>query len=312
MPNLKDIRSRIKSIKNTQKITQAMRMVAAAKVKKAENSLKASRPYTDLLTNMMSQVFPLLTGNMDELRESRFYEALCPHHAKRVGLFVVSADRGLCGTYNASIIKRLTELVKQYEKRHQSVRLYLVGNKAIRHVNKYHPDVQVLNTAYGLNVPVEYIHASQAGDVLLDAFLENRIDQIDVLYTQFINMVTYDATHRTLLPLDISAYEAKPTALVQPSKERTTTKEIASELEFEPGAVELVEEIIPMYVKRQLYSALLESSTSELAARMAAMDNASKNAKDLIYNLTLVYNKARQAAITQELMEIVGGAEALK
>jgi F-type H+-transporting ATPase subunit gamma len=309
MPNLKDIRSRIKSIKNTQKITQAMRMVAAAKVKKAENSLKASRPYTDLLTTMMNQVLPLLTSNMDELRESRFYDALRPHHAKRIGLFVVTADRGLCGTYNASIIKQLTEALKRYDRQHQSVRVYLVGNKVIRHVKKYHADLQVLNTAHGLNVPVEYIHANEAGDLLLDAFLDNRIDQIDVLYTRFVNMVTYDATHRTLLPLDISAYQSTHTPQ---ATEARVKQEVQSELEFEPGAVELVEEIIPMYLKRQLYSALLESSTSELAARMTAMDNASKNAKELIYNLTLVYNKARQAAITQEIMEIVGGAEALK
>lgn len=311
MPNLKDIRYRIKSIKNTQKITQAMRMVAAAKVKKAENSLKASRPYTDLLSAMMDEVLPRLTSNMDALRESRFYDALRPHNAKRIGLFVVSADRGLCGTYNASIIKKLTELIKGFDKRHQSVRLYLVGNKVIRHVNKYHPDIQLLASAHNLGVPVEYIHADKAGDMMLEAFLENRIDRIDILYTQFVNMVTYEAKHQTVLPLDLTRFdESKTTVSHANSSERK--KAIASELEFEPGEVELVEEIIPMYLKRQLYAALLESSTSELAARMTAMDNASKNAKDLIYNLTLVYNKARQAAITQEIMEIVGGAEALK
>ncbi len=307
MPNLKDIRSRIKSIKNTQKITQAMRMVAAAKVKKAENCLKASRPYTALLTNMMNEVLPRLSDNMDALRESRFYDALQSHQSKRVGLFVVSADRGLCGTYNAAILKKLTELFKQYSKKHQNVRLYLLGNKVIRHVHRYHPDVQVLKTAHSLGIPVEYIHADAAGNVLLDAFMDNRIDQIDVLYTQFNNMVSYEPVHRKILPLNMESFQK----VVDADAASTKSSEIKSELEFEPGVAELVEEIIPMYIKRQLYSALLESSTSELAARMTAMDNASKNAKDLIYNLTLVYNKARQAAITQEIMEIVGGAEAL-
>jgi F-type H+-transporting ATPase subunit gamma len=309
MPNLKDIRSRIKSIKNTQKITQAMRMVAAAKVKKAENSLKASRPYTHLLTNMMNQVLPRLSENMDALRESRFYDALQTHKAKRVGLFLISADRGLCGTYNSAILKKMTELFHIYEKRHQNLRLYLVGNKVIRHIHRYHPDAQVLDTAHGLGIPVEYIHADQAGNALLDAFMNNRIDQIDILYTQFNNMVSYEPVHRSILPLNIEAFSSSQH--LTKSVTAVKKKMVQSELEFEPGPVDLIEELIPMYVKRQLYSALLESSTSELAARMTAMDNASKNAKDLIYNLTLVYNKARQAAITQEIMEIVGGAEAM-
>ena len=306
MPNLKDIRTRIKSIKNTQKITQAMRMVAAAKVRKAENNLKQSRPFTQLLESMLARILPELSSHADVLKESPFYNALSPRAVKRVGLFVVAADRGLCGSYNSAILKKLNLILSQYKAQHINVRLYLVGNKSIRYVAKQYADLEVLATAHNLGLPVEYIHADKAGDVLIQAFTQSRIDRIEMLYTQFNNMVSYEPIHKTILPLNVDELQRNA-----PEADSADSK-LNSELEFEPGPVDLIEEIIPMYVKRQLFSALLESMASELASRMTAMANATDNAKDLIHRLTLVYNKARQAAITQEIMEIVGGAEALK
>ena len=306
MPNLKDIRTRIKSIKNTQKITQAMRMVAAAKVRKAENNLKQSRPFTQLLESMLARILPELSSHADVLKESPFYNALSPRAVKRVGLFVVAADRGLCGSYNSAILKKLNLILSQYKAQHINVRLYLVGNKSIRYVAKQYADLEVLATAHNLGLPVEYIHADKAGDVLIQAFTQSRIDRIEMLYTQFNNMVSYEPIHKTILPLNVDELQRNA-----PEADSADAK-LNSELEFEPGPVDLIEEIIPMYVKRQLFSALLESMASELASRMTAMANATDNAKDLIHRLTLVYNKARQAAITQEIMEIVGGAEALK
>lgn len=306
MANLKDIRTRIKSIKNTQKITQAMRMVAAAKVRKAENSLKQSRPFTALLEALLLRILPELTSHADALKESSFYNALTPRAVKRVGLFVVAADRGLCGSYNSAILKKLNLILTQYQAQHINVRLYLVGNKSIRYVAKQFANLEVLATTHNLGLPVEYIHADKAGDALIQAFTQNRVDRIEMLYTQFNNMVSYEPIHKTVLPLNVEALQENVTSV------QVDESKLSSELEFEPSAVSLVEEIIPMYVKRQLFSALLESIASELASRMTAMANATDNAKDLIHRLTLVYNKARQAAITQEIMEIVGGAEALK
>ena len=186
------------------------------------------------------------------------------------------------------------------------MRLYLVGNKSIRYVAKQFAHLEVLATAHNLGLPVEYIHADKAGNALIQAFTQNRVDRIEMLYTQFNNMVSYEPIHKTVLPLNVEALQENTT------ESNVSDNKLSSELEFEPSAVSLVEEIIPMYVKRQLFSALLESMASELASRMTAMANATDNAKDLIHRLTLVYNKARQAAITQEIMEIVGGAEALK
>ncbi|XVJ51075.1 MAG: ATP synthase F1 subunit gamma [Vampirovibrio sp.] len=306
MPNLKDIRTRIKSIKNTQKITQAMRMVAAAKVRKAENHLKQSRPFTDLLEQLMIKVFPELLCHLDVLRESPYFHTLHTGTVRRVGLFVVAADRGLCGSYNSVMLKKLNTLLTEYREQNIVVRLYLVGNKSIRYVAKQHADLEVLAKAHHITLPVDYIHAEKAGDLLLQAFLNRKIDRLEVLYTQFNNMVSYEPIHKAVLPIDLEALEAK--ALNAPAQE----KKLGSSLEFEPEPLALIEEIIPMYVKRQLFGVLLESVTSELASRMTAMANATDNAKDLIHRLTLIYNKARQAAITQEIMEIVGGAEALK
>ena len=307
MPNLKDIRTRIKSIKNTQKITQAMRMVAAAKVRKAENHLKQSRPYTQLLESMMASVLPELTRNLGVLKESPYYNVLQPRAVRRVGLLVVAADRGLCGSYNSVILKKLNQLLQDYRDKHVNVRLYLVGNKAIRYVAKQHADLEVLATAHHLELPVKYIHAERAGNKLLQAFLNNQVDRLEVLYTQFNNMVSYEPVHKAILPLDVESLQAQETL-----EDMNEKKGLPSELAFEPDALSLIEEMIPMYVKRQLYSVLIESMASELASRMTAMANATDNAKGLIHRLTLVYNKARQAAITQEIMEIVGGAEALK
>jgi F-type H+-transporting ATPase subunit gamma len=306
MANLKDIRTRIKSIKNTQKITQAMRMVAAAKVRKAENSLKQSRPFTALLESMLLRILPELTSHADELKESPFYNALTPRTVKRVGLFVVAADRGLCGSYNSAILKKLHLILTQYHAQHINVRLYLVGNKSIRYVAKQFAHLEVLAHKHNIALPVEYIHAEKAGHTLIQAFTQNRVDRIEMLYTQFNNMVSYEPMHKAVLPLNVEALEKNV------ENTEVTASALSSELEFEPSPVALVEEVIPMYVKRQLYSALLESMASELASRMTAMANATDNAKSLIHRLTLVYNKARQAAITQEIMEIVGGAEALK
>jgi len=303
MANLKDIRTRIKSIKNTQKITQAMRMVAAAKVKKAEKSLMDSRPYTELLMTMMAQVLPELPSLTAELRESKYANVVSGREVRRVGLFVVAADRGLCGNYNSSLLKMLQVVINQYAEEGINPRLYIVGNKAIRHVASHHKNIEVLAKANNLGVPIEYVHADKAGETLLNAFINGQVDGIDVLFTKFNNMVSYTPTHERILPLNVEDISSS-----------TASKTIGadSELEFDPDPISLIEEMLPMYLKRKLFGVLLESMASEQAARMSAMQNASENAKDLIHSLTLVYNKARQAAITQEIMEIVSGAEALR
>jgi F-type H+-transporting ATPase subunit gamma len=315
MANLKFIRDRIQSVKNTKKITEAMRLVAAAKVRRAQEQVIATRPFADRLAQV-------LYGLQARLRfEDADLPLLRKRDVKTVGILVISGDRGLCGGYNSNVIRRAEIRAKELKAEGLDYTMVLVGRKAIQYFQRR--DQPISATFSGLEQIPTAPEAAKIADELLPLFLSESVDRVELIYTKFVSLVSSRPVVQTLLPLD-------PQGLETPDDEifRLTTRGGMFEVErqkvgssvpaplpqdmiFEQDPVQILDALLPLYLNNQLLRALQESAASELAARMTAMNNASDNAKDLIGKLTLSYNKARQAAITQEILEVVGGANAL-
>ncbi|MGE0201037.1 MAG: ATP synthase F1 subunit gamma [Candidatus Melainabacteria bacterium] len=317
MPNLKDIRNRIKSVKSTEKITQAMKMVAAAKVKRAENRMKASRPYALAISEVMTKVYNELknSNHAKALSGSRYAELLAPRPVKRVGLLVISSDRGLCGSYNANVIKQAFRLEKSILAQGLTPKFYLVGNKAIQAFRRY-SESPVLGELGNVTAAPSIHDANAIAEALTQAFLNDEIDTMEVLSTDFISMISYRVHMTSLVPVKGKLPEHEPR--IDPSQgyvhehiETDKNTGLRPELLLEPDPVATLDKLLPMYLGSLIYTLMLEASASELAARMSSMSNATKNAKEMIGKLTVVYNKARQASITQEILEVVSGAQAL-
>lgn len=303
MPNLKDIRRRIRSVKSTQKITQAMRMVAAAKVKRAEGRVKAARPYGAALREVFSLVYNEIKSQLSVLDESRYAKLMAPRSIKNVGIVIISSDRGLCGAYNSTIVRQALKLERELIARGLTPKFYLVGNKVIQAFKRYSAS-PVLGRIANMTAAPTIHDANVVAETLVEAFLSEQIDSIEVLSTHFVSMISYKANMTPMIPLrglDETAAEIE-----------AHHHALRPELLLEPDPVQTLEKLVPMYLSNLLYVLMLEASASELAARMTAMSNATTNAGDLISRLTIQYNKARQTAITQELLEVVGGAEAIK
>lgn len=312
MPNLKDIRRRIKSVKSTQKITQAMRMVAAAKVKRAENRVKAARPYSTELRKVFSDVFNELRNHLGKLEGSRYIELFRPRQVQNIGIIVYSSDRGLCGNYNSAIIRQAFRLEREIKARGLTPKFYLVGNKAIQAFARY-SNSEILGRSANMTAAPGVQDANVIADTMVKAFLDGKIDTIDVLSTHFISMISYKVQMTPVIPMK-SAIDWEPELI--PSFDDLhnilPSDRLRPELLLEPDPVKTLDALVPMYLSNVFYMLLLEGAASELAARMTAMTNATNNAGEMIDRLTIVYNKGRQAAITQEILEIVGGAEALQ
>ena len=313
MANLKDIRDRIGSVKNTRKITEAMRLVAAAKVRRAQEQVLRSRPFADRLARVLEN----LQSRM------RFEDADAPLLEQRevgtITLLAVTGDRGLCGGYNANIIKRTelrtAELVGQGYK----VDLVLIGRKAITYFQNRANQYTIRATFTGLDQVPKASEAMGIANEVLAEFLSGSTDRVEIIFTKFINLVSSKPVIQTLLPLD-------PQGIAIPEDEifRLTTRDgrlgvevgttsnlqpkLPSDIVFDQSPDQLLNALLPLYLENQLLRSLQESAASELASRMTAMNNASDNAKALAKSLTLDYNKARQAAITQEILEVVGGS----
>jgi F-type H+-transporting ATPase subunit gamma len=287
MPSTREIRNRIKSLKGTQQITKAMKMVAAAKVRRAQERVLATRPYAQKLKEMFQYVAQKLAeGDVNEpLLEQR--------EVKTVGLVIVTADKGLCGGYNSNVLRFALQKMEEVTKAGYTPKTWLVGNKGITFFR--HGEAEILGRYSALPAVPTYAEAEMITEAVTQAFLEHKVDKVVLLYTQFVSMLQYQPTELTLLPV------APPEGTELPKAEYI----------FEPDPATLLRSILPRYISRQILRALLESSASELAARMTAMDSATKNADDLLTSLNLVYNKVRQAYITKEILEVVGGAEAL-
>lgn len=304
MANLKAIRQRIKSVQATQKITRAMRLVAAAKVRRAQARMQAARPFTQAVIDMLSEA-------LREINPIDLYglPLLSARPVKKVGLIVLSSDRGLCGSYNTNVFREVLSRIQTLEAEGKSIALILIGLKAAAFFK--HIKIEKLKT-YSLLPAIPTVEEakliSEHASVL---FTTGAVDAIELIGTKYISMLRSKIDTFAYLPATITSLKAEQTVLGE--TEPTPDTKIPAIRLFEPDIIEVMtKELIPKYLENVIYQALLEASASELAARMNAMTNASNNARDLISSLTLVYNKARQTGITQDLLEIVGGAEALR
>ncbi|BAU41005.1 F0F1 ATP synthase subunit gamma [Leptolyngbya sp. O-77] len=316
MANLKAIRDRIQSVKNTKKITEAMRLVASAKVRRAQEQVIATRPFADRL----AQVLYGLQARMQF--EDVDLPLLKSREVQTVGLLVISGDRGLCGGYNSNIIKRAESRARELQAEGLNYRFVIVGRKALQYFQRRSQPIDA--SFSGLEQIPTAAEAAKISDEVLSLFLSETVDRVELIYTKFVSLVSSRPVIQTLLPLD-------PQGLETPDDEifRLTTRggEFAVERQkvaapdarsfpqdmiFEQDPVQILNALLPLYLNNQLLRALQESAASELAARMTAMNNASDNASELMKTLTLTYNKARQAAITQEILEVVAGANALQ
>ena len=306
MPNLKDIRRRIKSVKSTQKITQAMRMVAAAKVKRAEARVKAARPYANTLFGLFQSVMDKLAAQPELAACSKYMNLIQPREVKTLGVVVISSDRGLCGAYNSNIIRQALQLERDLRDQGITPKFYLIGNKVIQAMKRYSKS-EIIGELPGISAAPSAANATDVAQHMMNAFMASDIDAIEILSTQFRSMISYKVEQQRILPIRSAAEMAKQSGVTD-----IKSKELAPELLIEPNADQVLSTLIPMCLSNVIYINLLEASASELAARMTAMTSASSNAADVISRLTIQYNKARQASITQEILEIVSGAAALK
>jgi F-type H+-transporting ATPase subunit gamma len=288
MANLKEIRRRIASVKSTQKITRAMKMVAAAKLKKAQEAAESFRSYADLTTSVLAEI-ATDAGAAD-------HPLLKRRQAKKSIIVVISSDRGLCGGFNSNLCR---DIAGKLNETTPEPMISSIGRRGRDYFKRR--DVTIDKEYDEVLDNPGYEAAAKIARELAKRYSEGEIDRIDLGYNEFVSVVTHVPTIRQLLPV------------VLPEQDNGETDEwvVPSDFIFEPGRQELLEKLLPQYVEVQVYRALLESIAAEHAARMTAMDNATNNAGEMIDNLTLVYNRARQSAITSELMDIVGGSEAL-
>ncbi len=291
-----------------------MRLVAAAKVRRAQEQVIATRPFADRLAQVLNNLQTRMKFEDADL------PLLKAREAKTVAILVVSGDRGLCGAYNSNVIRRAEIRAKELAAQGVNYRFVLVGRKAIQYFQRREQPIEATYT--GLEQIPTAAEAASISDQLLSLFLAEEVDRVEMIYTRFISLISSRPVVQTLLPLDPQGLEDPDDEIfrlttrsgqfqVEREKVEAPNREIPRDMIFEQDPVQILEALLPLYLNNQLLRALQESAASELAARMTAMNNASDNAKQLIGTLTISYNKARQAAITQELLEVVAGADAL-
>ncbi len=289
MANLKEVRSRISSTISTQQITKAMKLVSATKLRKAQNAIFQMRPYADKLNGILQN----LADSVDDEKLARYFKG---NTSDKILLVIVTSDRGLCGGFNANVIKRTKHLLENdyaEQAKNNKVELLFVGKKAYEFFKKFN---YTLNTSYmqtfaNLNAEDGF----EIGEFVLSKYLAGEYSQVEVVYNKFKNAATQIVSNDVLLPVTLQVSNSNQ----------------ANDYIFEPNKVEILEELIPRSIKTQLYRSLLDSFASEHGARMISMDKATDNAGEILKQLKLQYNRARQAAITNEISEIVGGAAAL-
>ena len=289
MPSLKDLKNRIGSVKSTQKITSAMKMVAAAKLRKAQEQALASRPYTSLMDSVVSKISSKAIGSSIDLLSGK--------EIKTHLLVVFSADRGLCGGFNGSITRTVRSEIKKLKDDGINVKLLMVGKKSADALNREFGDLFV-EKIDGNSAKPNYTDAEILAKKIIDLFENNEFGVCRVIFNKFVSAITQEVTFKSLIPVEVK-------------NDEIDENDSSSIYEFEPSEEEILNDLLPRNLATQLYSSQIESTASELAARMTAMDNATRNAGEMIDNLTLQYNRTRQAVITKELIEIISGAEAL-
>ena len=284
----KEIRGKIKSVENTKKITKAMEMVAASKMRKAQDRMRAARPYAEKVRQ--------ITGNLSKANPEYTHAFMQTNDAKTAGFVVVTTDKGLCGGMNTNVLRALTNQLKDLQGKGMGAEAVAIGNKGLGFLNRI--GAKVVSSATGLGDTPHLDKLIGPVKVLLDAYTEGRINAVYLCYTKFINTMKQEAVIEQLLPLSAAD-------LQDGSKGRDW------DYVYEPDAATVIDELLLRYVEAQVYQAVAENMASEQSARMVAMKAATDNAGSVISELKLVYNKTRQAAITKELSEIVAGAAAV-
>ena len=293
MPNLKELKNRISSVKSTRKITSAMKMVAASKLRRAQELAESSRVYADSLSFILSS----LAGNTKN--SSDLPEILTGRENSKISLLIInSSDRGLCGGFNSNLFRNAKKWISDQQGQGKSVKIMTVGKKASSFYKK--TDLDIVASFEDLNSNDRQLQVSEEiKNKIMELFESNEIDEVSILFNRFVSAISQEPTYQSLIPL---------------SNEETSEDESEvnnAVFEFEPDKNELLEYLVPRNFLTQIYRSVLESSASEHAARMTSMDNATRNAGDMIDRLTLTYNRTRQAFITKELIEIISGAEAV-
>jgi F-type H+-transporting ATPase subunit gamma len=285
MPGLKAIKTRIRSIQSTQQITRVMKMVAAARLKRAQENIVRARPYALRLRSVIRE----LATRVDREHHSLLHL----QEPKSVGIVVVTGDRGLAGAFNGNILRRAQRLMDEH--RGFDIHLMTVGRRGTEFYTRR--EIALLEHMAGFFNHLEFSHAVRLGQSVIDRFCDHEFDRVYVVYNEFKSAIQQNVVVEQLLPI-----------VPDPQDEHAYTSDII----YEPSETKILETILPLYVKVQVWRILLESYAAEMGARMTAMENATRNAQDLIESLTLSYNKARQAAITREILEVVSGAESLR
>lgn len=295
MSNLKVLKSRIKSVKSTQKITKAMKMVAASRLKKAKNLVEASRPYAENLHQLISDLASNISvrGNLIEN-----YALLTGKGGDKTYLLVIlSSDRGLCGGLNSSAVRFAKAKIDSLQKEGKNVKLICVGKKAYEQLKSFHGD-KIIDKDFGVfKNQIDFAAAQKIAEKIAQRYENSEFDVCEVIYSKFKSAIAQEPTAKQVIPAEISYSDEK--------------KEAEMPISYDPGEEKMLADLLPKNLAMQIYNELLENSASEQGARMAAMESATNNASKMIKDLTLVYNRTRQANITRELIDIISGANAV-
>jgi F-type H+-transporting ATPase subunit gamma len=293
MATLRDLRKRIKAIQNTKKITAAMKMVAAAKLRKVQDRMLNFRPYAIKMESVLSELAQEV--------ERELHPLLALRQKKNVEVVVITSDKGLCGAFNANILRASAKYIENLKKDGYELSLTVVGRKARDYFRRR--NVPMRKTWLGLSGKITYADAQDIAKDLIETYTNEAIDEVVIIFNEFKSLIAQNVTTTKLLPL----------GSIEPGEEKSKESSLLrGDFLYEPSKEAIFETLLPKYIEIQAYRALLESSAAEEAARMTAMENATKNCGELIDKVTLQANKVRQSSITKELMDIVGGVEALK
>jgi F-type H+-transporting ATPase subunit gamma len=288
MPTLRDIKRRITAVKNTKQITKAMKMVAAAKLRKSQSRMLEMRPYADKMNSVIA--------SLSSERESQ-HPLITPRQRKTVEIVVITSDKGLCGAFNSNILKGAVNFISECEKEGFNISISAIGKKASDYFKRR--NITMRKSWTGLSGKIVYSDINEISSDIIANYINEKIDEVFIIYNEF----------KTVIAQKVSVVKLLPMADIVASGE---AKGLSASFIYEPSREEIFNQLLPKNMEIQVFRAMLESQASEEAARMTAMENATKNADEMIDKLTLQYNKARQASITKELMDIVGGVEALK
>ena len=292
MPSLDDLRKRITSVKSTQKITKAMKMVAAAKLRKAQENAEKGRPYSEKMNNI---ILNLSAGVSDPQSAPKL---LVGTGKEDVHLCVVlTSDRGLCGGFNSNIIKKAKNYFEKIQKEGKSFKIITVGSKGHDQLKRQYGKSIIENISFKESKNINYFDAAKVGNLIIEKFQNEEFDFCTIFFNKFKNVISQIPQAQQIIPLE--------------NENKDKDEKLESNYEFEPDEDEILSNLLPKNISTQIFKAMLENSASEQGSRMTAMDNATRNAGDLVDKLTIQYNRSRQAAITKELIEIISGAESL-